>query len=34
MAKQYKYVYDLNSKKLIKKKLNEEDNNVTTDTTQ
>ena len=34
MAKKYKYVYDLNLKKFIKKKLNEEDNNVTTDTTQ
>ena len=34
MAKQYKYVYDLNSKKLIRKKLNEEENNVTTDTQQ
>lgn len=34
MGKQYKFVYDLNSRKLIKKKLNEEDNNVTTDNQQ
>ena len=34
MGKRYKYVYDLNARKIIKKRIYEDDNNIQTDTTQ